>query len=412
VDRLVIDDFIAPCKGLKERAMGENKGIVNTGLRGVVIANSRICDVDGANGRLIYRGYLVQDLARDASFEEVVYLLLYEILPEKAALADFNGRLRAERALPAAVIAALKTRPRDALPMDILQSVVPMLAQHDPDIRDPSKEACLRMAVRLIAKFPTIVAAWDRIRNGKEPIQPSAELNQAGNFLYMLNGRMPDAEVTHFFDTALVLHAEHSFNASTFAAREVASTRAHIYAAVTAAVGSLSGELHGGANVRVMEMLLKIGSVDAVKDYVKQEFDAGRKIFGLGHAVYDTDDPRAHILAPMSRVMGERIGEPKWYEISALLEKTGKAEFRERKGRDIYVNVDFYSASLYYAMRIPIDLFTPVFAISRIAGWSAHVIEEQFAGAAPKPMLYRPESEYIGEYCGPDVCEWVPLEKR
>jgi citrate synthase len=199
VDRLVANDFIASYKGLKERAMGESKPLVNTGLRGIVIADTRICDVDGANGRLIYRGYLVQDLARDASFEEVVYLLLYEILPEKAALADFNGRLRAERALPEAVIAALKTRPRDALPMDILQSVVPMLAQHDPDVRDPSKEACLRMAVRLIAKFPTIVAAWDRIRNGKEPIQPSAELNQAGNFLYMLNGRMPDERSYPFF---------------------------------------------------------------------------------------------------------------------------------------------------------------------------------------------------------------------
>jgi len=161
-----------------------------------------------------------------------------------------------------------------------------------------------------------------------------------------------------------------------------------------------------------MEMLLKIGSVDKVKDYVHQEFDAGRKIFGLGHAVYDTDDPRAHILAPMSRVMGERIGEPQWYEISSLLEKTGKEEFKKRKGKDIYVNVDFYSASLYYAMGIPVDLFSPVFAVSRIAGWCAHVIEEQFAGAAPKPMLYRPESDYVGDYCGPDVCEFTPVEKR
>jgi citrate synthase len=392
--------------------MGENKSIVNTGLRGVVIANTRICDVDGANGRLIYRGYLVQDLARQASFEEVVHLLLYEKLPGEAALAEFKRRLSAERSLPPEVIAALKTRPKHALPMDVLQCVVPMLAQHDPDIRDPSVEASLRMAVRLIAKFPTIVATWERIRNGKDPIAPAAELNQAGNFLYMLNGRVPDDEVVRFFDTALVLHAEHSFNASTFAAREVASTRAHLYAAVTAAIGSLSGELHGGANVRVMEMLFKIGSADAVQDYVKQELDAGRIIFGLGHAVYDTDDPRAQILAPMSKLMGERVGETKWYELSTVLEKTGKEEFKQRKRRDIYVNVDFYSASLYYSMGIPVDLFTPVFAISRIAGWTAHVIEEQFAGAAPKPMIYRPESEYIGEYCGPEVCELTPLEER
>ena len=228
----------------------------------------------------------------------------------------------------------------------------------------------------------------------------------------MLNDEKPDAELTRFFDTALVLHAEHSFNASTFSARQVASTRAHIYSAVAAAVGSLSGELHGGANVRVMEMLLKIGSVENVDAYVKGELEAGRVIFGLGHAVYQTDDPRAHILAPMSKKMGERTGQPQWYEISRVLEKRGKAIFKERKGIDIYVNVDFYSASLYYAMGIPIDLFSPLFAMSRVAGWSAHVIEEQYADAAPKPALYRPKSDYIGDYCGPDECSFVPMDDR
>ena len=390
----------------------ECRPILNTGLRGVTIADTRICDVDGARGRLIYRGYVVTDLADHASFEEIAYLLLYESLPDKDELADFNDRLKAERSIPNEVIAALKTRPKDALPMDILQCSVPMLAQHDPDIKDASQEASARMAVRLIAKFATIVAAWHRIRNDQEPIEPSPDLGHAANFLYMLDGKTPDEDVARFMDTALVLHAEHSFNASTFAAREVASTRAHMYAAVAAGVGSLSGELHGGANARVMEMLKRIGSVDAVEDYVNQEFDAGRVIFGLGHAVYDVDDPRAHILAPMSKVMGERVGDTKWYEMSILLEKTGKEEFKRRKNKDIFVNVDFYSASLYYSMGIPIDLFTPVFAIARIAGWTTHVIEEQFAGAAPKPMLYRPESEYIGDYCGPDVCEYTPLEER
>lgn len=392
--------------------MEECRPVLNTGLRGVVIADTRICDVDGANGRLIYRGYLVQDLAKNATFEEVVHLLLYENLPQTDELAELKKQIAAERHIPPEVIAALKTRPRDALPMDILQCSVPMLAQHDPDITDQSLDASLRMAIKLIAKFPTIVAAWDRIRNGNQPIDPSPDLDHAANFLYMLSGKVPDDDMARFMDTALVLHAEHSFNASTFAAREVASTRAHMYAAVAAAVGSLSGELHGGANVRVMEMLFKIGSADAVKDFVNQEFDAGRVIFGLGHAVYDTDDPRAHILAPMSKVLGERSGETKWYEISTLLEKTGKEEFKKRKNRDIYVNVDFYSATLYYSMGIPVDLFTPVFAISRISGWCTHVIEEQFAGAAPKPMLYRPESEYIGEYCGREVCEYTPLENR
>ena len=238
------------------------------------------------------------------------------------------------------------------------------------------------------------------------------DLDHAANFLYMLSGEAPDDEVARYLDKALVLHAEHSFNASTFAAREVASTRAHVYAAVAAAVGSLSGDLHGGANARVMEMLFKIGSPEAVEDYVNQEFDAGRVIFGLGHAVYDTDDPRAYIVSAMSKAMEEKIGKTRWHETSALLEKTGKAEFKRRKGSDIYVNVDFYSGSLYLSLGIPVDLFTPVFAIARISGWCAHVIEEQFAGAAPKPMLYRPESDYVGDYCGPDVCEFTPMDDR
>ena len=390
----------------------ECRPVLNTGLRGLVIADTRISDVQGAAGKLIYRGYLIQDLANTTSFEEVAYLLLFEKLPNAAELKGFKEQLTAERDIPAEVIAALKTRPKNALVMDILQAGVALLANHDSDVSDQTQEAAVRMAIRLVAKFPTVIAAWDRIRNDKEPLKPSPNLDHAANFLYMLKGKEPDEEDGRFMDTCLVLHAEHSFNASTFAAREVASTRAHIYAAIAAAVGSLSGELHGGANMRVMEMLSEIGSVDKVEAYVNQQFDAGRKIFGLGHAVYDTDDPRAHILAPMSKRMGERIGDTRWYEMSQLLEKTGKAEFKKRKGKDIYVNVDFYSASLYYAMGIPIDLFTPVFAISRISGWTAHVIEEYFAGAAPKPMLYRPESEYIGDYCGPDVCEFEPLQER
>ncbi|MCG6893981.1 MAG: citrate (Si)-synthase, partial [Desulfobacteraceae bacterium] len=203
-----------------------------------------------------------------------------------------------------------------------------------------------------------------------------------------------------------------SFNASTFTARQVASTRAHMYAAIAGAVGSLSGELHGGANVRVMQMLMKIGDSDNVESFVQGILDAGEKIFGLGHAVYKVDDPRAHILAPMSKTMGERIGQPQWYEISKRLEKVGKKAFKERKGIDIFVNVDFYSASLYYAMGIPVEFFTPLFAISRISGWTAHVVEERFAEAAPKPALYRPKSDYVGEYCGPDECSFVPPDER
>jgi citrate synthase len=392
--------------------MDDCKIILNTGLRGVKIAQTRISDVDGDAGRLIYRGYLIQELASRATFEEVAYLLLFEKLPSQTELLDFKGRLSREREVPADLIAALKTRPANALAMDILQAAVSMLANHDPELPQFTQDGSVRMAIRLIAKTATLVAAWHRIRHGLEPVMPDPRLDHAANFLYMLKKETPDPEIAGFLDVCLVLHAEHSFNASTFAAREVASTRAHIYAAVSAAIGSLSGELHGGANARVMDMLLKIGTPEAVESYVQTEFAAGRRIMGLGHAVYNVDDPRAFILAPMSKTMGEKIGDTRWYDISRLLETRAKAAFNQRKGMDIVVNVDFYSASLYYAMGIPLDLFTPVFAVSRVAGWVAHVIEEQYAGASAKPVLYRPESEYVGDYCGPETCSFTAIENR
>jgi len=385
---------------------------LNTGLRGVTVASTRISDVIGDQGKLIYRGYLIKELAEKTSFEEIIHLLLFEKLPNPEELAAVKKRLVAERDLPHEMIAALKTRPARALPMDILQASASMLAHHDDDVNNQTREAALRMGIRLIAKLPAVVAAWERIRNGLEPVAPDPELDHAANFLYMMFGKKPDLEVVRFFDAGLVLHAEHSFNASTFAARQVASTRAHMYAAVAAAIGSLSGELHGGANVRVMRMLLDIGSVDRVETYVNRILDEGKLIMGLGHAVYKTDDPRAHIIAPMSKRMGELAGDTRWYEISKVLEAKGKEAFRRRKGTDIFVNVDFYSASLFYSMGIPVDLYTPLFAISRISGWVAHVLEERFAEAAPMAVLYRPESEYVGDYCGPASCEFVPINKR
>jgi citrate synthase len=392
--------------------MDDCKIILNTGLRGVKIAQTRISDVDGNAGRLIYRGYLIQELASRATFEEVAYLLLFEKLPSTSELENFSAELVREREIPPELIAALQTRPASAMPMDILQAAISMLANHDPELPRVSQDGSVRMAIRLIAKTATLVAAWHRIRRGLDPVSPNPRLSHAANFLYMLKNETPDPEVTRFLDICLVLHAEHSFNASTFAAREVASTKAHMYAAVSAAIGSLSGELHGGANARVMDMLLKIGTTEAVESYVQTEFSAGRKIMGLGHAVYNVDDPRAFILAPLSKIMGEKIGDTRWYDISCLLEIRAKAAFNQQKGMDIVVNVDFYSASLYYAMGIPIDLFTPVFAISRVAGWVAHVIEEQYAGASAKPVLYRPESEYVGDYCGPATCSFTPIETR
>ncbi len=392
--------------------MDDCKIILNTGLRGVKIAQTRISDVDGNAGKLVYRGYLIQELASKATFEEVVHLLLFEKLPSKKELMEFKSLLAENRQLPPEIIAALKTRPHNAHPMDIIQSGISMLADHDPEISGSSRDVSVRMAVRLVAKTGTLVAAWHRIRKSLEAVNPDPMLDHAANFLYMLNNEPPDPEVARFLDVCLVLHAEHSFNASTFAAREVASTRAHMYAAVSAAVGSLSGELHGGANARVMEMLMNIGALDAVESYVQTELRERRKIMGLGHAVYNVDDPRAFILAPMSKIMGEKTGDTRWYEMSRLLEIKAKEAFKQIKDMEIVVNVDFYSASLYYAMGIPIDLFTPVFAVSRVAGWVTHVIEEQYAGASSKPVLYRPESEYIGDYCGKDLCPFIPIEAR
>jgi citrate synthase len=387
--------------------------IINTGLRGVTIASTKISDVDGTTGRLVYRGYLARELAEKVTFEEIVFLLLYERLPTREQLRDIKKKLNDASHLPEAIINAMKTFPKDALPMDVLQSVVPMMAHHDPKIRkNPTREQALETGINLCAKVSSVVATWERIRKGLAPVHAAQELSHAANFLYMMKGKKPEKDVVHFFDTALVLHAEHSFNASTFAAREVASTRAHMYAAVTAAIGSLSGELHGGANTRVMEMLKKIGSVDKVEGFVEGELKAGRKVMGLGHAVYKVDDPRALILAPMSRKMGEIAGDTKWYTISEKLEESAKEAFRKEKNMEIFVNVDYYSASLYYSMGIPMDLFTPVFAVSRISGWVAHIIEEQFAQAAPEPVLYRPESEYVGNYCGPNVCHYNDIDNR
>ena len=392
--------------------MTDTNEIINTGLRGVKVASTKISFVDGEQGKLIYRGYRIEDLAKKATFEEVVHLLLYEKLPPATELESFQEHLVSERSLPEDILAALKTRPAKARPMDVLQAAIPMLADHDPEAELLEEDKARERGIRLVAKLPTLVAAWERIRNGLEPVAPDSELSHAANFLAMLNGNPPDPEVARFLDVCLILHADHTFNASTFAAREVCSTRAHLYAAAAAAAGSLSGELHGGANARVMETLIDMGRPEAAEEYVNRIMDSGGKIMGLGHAVYKTMDPRARILAPISKEMGQRINDTRWYDLTAALEEKGREAFRQRKGKDIYPNVDLYSASVYYAMGIPIDLFTPVFAMSRAAGWAAHIIEEQFAEAAPKPVLYRPSAEYVADYCGPDECSFVPMEER
>ena len=392
--------------------MDEIMDIKNIGLRGVKVADTRISDVDGEKGILIYRGFNIIDLAQSSTFEEVSFLLLNDHLPTQKELEAFHSGLVLEREIPEAVLGFMKILPTTALPMDVLQAAIPVLASFDPQLREETREANLKKAARVIAKLATLVAAWDRIRKGLEPVHPHSDLTHAGNFIYMLTGTIPDPEIVRDFDICLILHAEHSFNASTFAGREVASTHAHLYASVAAALGALSGELHGGANSQVMEMLLQIGELDRAKPWVYEKLQKGGKVMGMGHAVYHTEDPRAAILRTIGRRMADRLGNQHWFGLSNAIESATKEEFRRLKGKEIYANVDFFSASVYQMMGIPRDLFTPVFAVSRISGWVAHILEEKFAEAQPKPELYRPDADYIGTYCGPQACDYTPIEER
>ncbi len=382
------------------------------GLRGIPVADTRICAIDGEKGKLVYRGYDIQELASYSTFEETVYLLLYEALPTRKELEIFKETLASERHLPTGIVRHLKKRKKTANTMDVLQSVIPMLADFDGDASAGTKASSIKASIKLIAKMATLVAYWDRIRKNLDIKKPDEGLGHGANFLYMLSADVPDAQTQKDFDTCLVLHAEHSFNASTFAARVVASTRANMYACVGAALGALSGELHGGANIEVMRMLFEIDNIDRVEKWVKARLDARERIMGMGHAVYKTMDPRARILQSISEKLAERTGNKKWFELSRKIESVTRDEFKKRSGKDIYPNVDFYSPSVYCTMGIDPDLFTPVFAVSRISGWCTHIIEEKFAEAQPKAVLYRPEAEYIGRYCGNEGCRYVPIEKR
>ena len=385
-----------------DKANGSSAGsAVSTGLRGVVAAASSIGDVNGEKGELIYQGVNIHDLATKSTFEEVVFLLWNGRLPKKAELDELRQNLAASYELQPEIIEVIKGMaarvPSSADPMDRLRTVVSALALFDPESRDLSREASIRVATRLTARFPTIVAAIDRARNDLEIVQPKPELNIATNFLYMLKGEMPDEFDAHVLDVALILQADHELNASTFTARVVAGTLADMYSAVTAALGALSGPLHGGANTAIMKILLEIGDVDQVEGYVSEALSKKKKIMGFGHAVYKTEDPRATHLRRFSKEMGERKGDSKWYEITAKLEAIMKRE------KNLLPNVDAYSASTYYMMGIPLDLYTPIFAISRISGWTAHILE-QYADN----KLIRPRAEYVG----PRNVAYVPIDER
>ncbi len=383
----------------------------NIGLRNIEVADTKICSIDGENGKLIYRGYDILDLANHSTYEETAFLLLFGDLPIKEELEDFNSKLTKSRRIPDSVTKNMKNKPVTAHPMDVLQSSILDLADYDRNRLDEGKNANIERAISLIAKIPTIVAAWDRVRNNKDVVDPLDDNSHAHNFLYMLRGEHPTHEISKIFDISLILHAEHSFNASTFAAREIASTRASIYASIGGAVGALSGELHGGANIQVMKMLLEIGDVNNVDKWVQERLAKSARVMGMGHAVYRTTDPRSEVLATLSRAISKEKNS-KWYDITEKIEEVTKRIMYQTKKMLIYPNVDLYSASLYYTLGIPIDLNTPIFAISRIAGWNAHIIEEKFAEAAPKPALYRPKAVYVGRYCGPMGCEYVSLFDR
>ena len=370
---------------------------VATGLRGVVAATTSIGDVNGEKGELIYQGVNIHDLATQSTFEEVVFLLWNGRLPKRAELDELRANIAASYEIPQWVRGPIEYFPKDAEPMDTLRTAVSALSFFDKESRDLSRAASVRVATRLIAQFATIVAAIDRARNGKTPIKPRPDLNIATNFLYMLKGEMPDEFDAHVMDVALVLQADHELNASTFTARVVAGTLADMYSCVTAALGALSGPLHGGANTAVMKMLLEIGSVDNVETYIKDTLAKKKKIMGWGHAVYRTEDPRATHLRRFSKEMGQRKGDTKWYDMTAKVEEVMKRE------KGLLPNVDAYSASTYYMMGIPLDLYTPIFAISRISGWTAHILE-QYADN----KLIRPRAEYIG----PRGVPYVPIDER
>lgn len=356
------------------------------GLAGVAVADTAVSYIDGEAGKLFYRGYDIHPLAEKGSFAEALYLLWYGELPTRVELTVFEGLLARERRLPAELQDVLRALEGDATPMSVVRTAVSVLGQIDPDVGDNSREANLRKAGRLVAQIPVAVAAYHRLRQGEEPVEPDQDRGHAEDFLRMLTGASPEETAAEALDTSLLLYLEHGFNASTFACRVVASTLADLHAALTAGVAALSGPLHGGANEQAMRMLLEIGDPKAVDEYLDRELAAGRKIMGFGHRVYRTEDPRATHLREMAHRLGESKGDEQLYDLSRAVESAMK----ERKG--LYCNVDFYCATVYRHLGIPLDLFTPLFAMGRTGGWSAHVMEQHGDN-----RLIRPRANYTGE---------------
>jgi len=367
------------------------------GLDGVVAAQTALSSIDGQRGILTYRGIDIHELAENASYEEVVYLLWYGKLPNRRELHDLEERLAANRPIPTQVVNILRQTPHNGIPMVVLRNAVSALAMFDPDAEDITPEATRRKAERLTAQMGTIMAAYHRIRQGLEPIEPDPRLSHTENLLYMLTGDQPDPANVRALDLYQVLLADHGMNASTFTARVIASTQADLHSAVSGGLGALKGPLHGGAAEATMRMLFEIGKVEKADAFVDNAFKTKRKIMGIGHRIYKTGDPRVVHIRRSSLGLGERSGELEWFHI---LEEVEKAVL---KYRQLYANVDFFSSTMLYYIGIPVDMFTPMFAASRIAGWSAHVIE-QYADN----VLIRPQSEFVG----PEEQHYIPIDRR
>ena len=371
--------------------------IVAKGLEGVVASETELSFIDGEQGVLLYRGYDIHDLADEASYPEALYLLWNDELPDADELSSFRRRLADNRAVGDAVQATLRALPGDTPAMAALRTAVSALGNTDPEADDNSPGANRRKALRLVARIPTVIAAFHRLREGLEPVDPDPELGHAGNFLYMLRGERPTEVEARALDTSLLLYLDHGLNASTFTCRVIASTLSDLYSAVTGGIGALKGELHGGANEAAMRMLLEIGGIEAAEDWVDEALSRKKKIMGFGHRVYRTEDPRATHLREMARELTDSLGEPQWYDIARRVEET----MLDRKG--INCNVDFYCAPVYYTLGIPLDLYTPLFAAGRVGGWSAHVMEQHADN-----RLIRPRAEYVGA----TDRSFVPLGRR
>ena len=365
------------------------------GLEDVVATSSAICYLDGERGVLAYCGYDIHDLAKFATFEEVCFLLWHRRLPSRAELGDLQSQLAAGRALPEPIIRLMRSLP-PVDGMDALRTITSALAHYDSDLEDASPQAQYRKAVRLTAQVGTIVATWGRLQNGGGPLAPDPAMSHAASFLYLLSGERPNATAIRALDVALILHADHELNASTFAGRVAAATLTDIYSAIVAAIGTLKGPLHGGANAEVMKLLLELGETatgERVDEVIRGKLARKEKIPGFGHRVYKTEDPRATHLRRMSQDLGKRSGNTAWFDMSQRIEALVKGE------KKLNPNVDFYSASTYYALGIPIDLYTPVFAVSRMSGWTAHILE-QYANN----RLIRPRADYTGPDLSPALC--------